>query len=182
MDDNRFVKQLAEARKNKQEKINRQDQLAVDTLLSEYQKMQNEGVDILRVPERWGAIMIPLSIGILVFAISSIENLHPIGTILLVSVSIATLSIWKETVNLTVERQKDLGVLLEGLSLELYEKTNDSFFKPLQKGTYFSSKSSYILFFGRKESELLQKFFWLYALTGLFVIGFRVALYCNLIN
>jgi len=67
----------------------------MEMLVLEYKETRSEISEIQKIPEKWGAIMLPLATGILALAVNSIKNLPSIGVVFLVILSIFTIIIWR---------------------------------------------------------------------------------------
>ncbi len=67
----------------------------LDLLMMEYKRVLSDISEIQKIPERWGAIMLPISAGILALAVNSMKALPSIGVAFLVFLSIATILIWR---------------------------------------------------------------------------------------
>ena len=64
-------------------------------LLTEMKDLRWELGDVAKLPERWGAIMLPLSAGILALAVNSIKNLPPIAVGFMAFLAISTIVVWR---------------------------------------------------------------------------------------
>ncbi len=66
-----------------------------EMLLFEYQETRSEISEIRRIPEKWGAIMLPLATGILALGVDSMKKLPHVGVVFLVVLSMVTIIIWR---------------------------------------------------------------------------------------
>jgi len=51
--------------------------------------------DVAKLPERWGAIMLPLSAGILALAVNSIKDMPTIAVGFMAFLAMSTITVWR---------------------------------------------------------------------------------------
>lgn len=68
---------------------------SLELLFTEYKDTRTEIGEISKLPERWGAIMLPLSAGILALAVNSIKDLPTIAVAFMAFLSASTIIVWR---------------------------------------------------------------------------------------
>jgi hypothetical protein len=68
---------------------------SLELLLTEYKDIRSEIREISKTPERWGAIMLPLSAGILTLAADSIKDMPTVAVDFMAFLSASTVIVWR---------------------------------------------------------------------------------------
>jgi len=143
-----------------------------EAIAMEYERVRSDLSDFQKIPERWGAIMLPLAAGIFAVAVNSIVKLPTVGVVLLVFLSISTIIIWRligynamYRTSVLFDRARKLEAHISKGEMEiLYDRKWESF----QMG-----HSSFLPKFSQRA--LLYMFAFLYIITGLAIIYVKVA-------
>lgn len=64
---------------------------SLEILFAEYKDTREEITEISKLPERWGAIMLPLSAGILALAVNSIKDMPTVAVAFMAFLSASTI-------------------------------------------------------------------------------------------
>ena len=67
----------------------------VEMILTEMKDLRSEIGDVAKLPERWGAIMLPLSAGILALAVNSIKDMPTIAVAFMAFLAMSTIVVWR---------------------------------------------------------------------------------------
>ena len=67
----------------------------MEMLLTEMKDLRSEIGDIAKLPERWGAIMLPLSAGISALAVNSIKDMPAIAVAFMAFLAMSTIVVWR---------------------------------------------------------------------------------------
>lgn len=68
---------------------------SIELILTEMTELRSEIGDVAKLPERWGAIMLPLSAGILALAVNSIKDMPAIAVGFMAFLAISTIIVWR---------------------------------------------------------------------------------------
>jgi hypothetical protein len=68
---------------------------SVEMILTEMKDLRSEIGDVAKLPERWGAIMLPLSAGILALAVNSIKDMPAIAVGFMAFLAMSTIIVWR---------------------------------------------------------------------------------------
>jgi hypothetical protein len=68
---------------------------SLQLLFTEYKDTRAEITEISKLPERWGAIMLPLSAGILALAVNSIKDMPTVAVAFMAFLSASTIIVWR---------------------------------------------------------------------------------------
>ncbi len=142
-------------------------------IVMEYERVRSDLSDVQKIPERWGAIMLPLATGVFAVAINSIVTLPTVGVVLLVFLSISTIIIWRLIGYNSMYRVRILFDRARRLEVHI-SKEDVGFLYDIKWESFQLGYSSFLPKLSHRA--LLDMFAFLYIITGLAIICVKAAL------